>query len=123
MERIMKVLIPILAFIAGGYYSLSTLGVGLVGYGESSYIQVILDAIIPCFIGGLIFGILNARYWWMSASIGSIPPLMLFLLMFQGIVIEGHINEAYWFCIPIGIIAGFFLFGFIGAKLFKIIKR
>lgn len=89
---------------------------------EESPILVALKLTLPCTLGALIIGFFAHEKWKSASILGMVPGFLIFLLMLQGILIEGNIDEIYWFSFPLGIMISFSLFVFLGYKIRMVMK-
>ncbi len=115
-------IVATISILITGYYSLSFFGGALVGYGDVSQLHVKLSAILPCSLLGLFIGVLNPKKWYYASLLGSIPPTLLFLIMYYGIF-HGNarvlLDQLHWLQLPIEMIGGLNLLAFIGSKIVK----
>jgi hypothetical protein len=64
---------------------------------EESPILVVLKLTLPCTLGALCIGFFAHRKWKSASILGMAPGFLIFLMMLQGILVEGNIDEIYWF--------------------------
>ena len=89
---------------------------------EESPILVVLKLTLPCTLGALCIGFFAHRKWKSASILGMVPGFLIFLMMLQGILVEGNIDEIYWFSFPLGILISFSLFIFLGFKIRMMIE-
>jgi hypothetical protein len=91
------------------------------GFAESP-VLVVLKLTLPCTFGAIIIGFFANSKWKAASIIGMVPGILLFIMMVQGILIEGNLDEIYWFSFPLGILISFSLFIFLGFKIRMMIE-
>lgn len=111
----------VFSFLLSSFFCFKFFSMAFFGF-EESPILVVLKLTLPCTLGALFIGFFAHKKWKSASMLGMVPGFLIFLMMFQGILVEGNTNEIYWFSFPLGIMISFSLFIFLGYKIRMVIK-
>lgn len=111
----------VFSFLLSSFFCFKFFSMAFFGF-EESPILAVLKLTLPCTLSALIIGFFAHEKWKYASILGMVPGFLIFLMMLQGILVEGNIDEIYWFSFPLGIMISFSLFVFLGYKIRMVMK-